>query len=236
MKTSLPRTLVLALMPALLLAAGCTVDPVRLNRDAAFYMNQNRYERAVEVLNRSAEAYPENAETHHMLGRCYDAQGQTARAIYEYKTAIRYAPWMDAARLGLIKAYERNGEKNMSLQATRAFVAGKTAPARNLMRAGESLMQEGMFPQALMVYHAAARVEPRNAEPFLAVANHYFAQGDSDRGIDYLVRAFKVDPVYPGLAARLGEYGLRVDIPRADLFGQFPEPDDAVYEMEQPNL
>ncbi|MBN1766163.1 MAG: tetratricopeptide repeat protein [Sedimentisphaerales bacterium] len=216
----------------LLFCSGCTIEAVNLNRQAQVYLDYNHYDQAEELLKKSLEIDFENAASHFWLAQCYEATGQTQKAIWEYQDAVRFNPSFELGQMFYIRALYRDGQEEKSLEATKLFIENKEAAARDFIRIAQEFLANKMDKHAIIAYHGAARSEPHNPVPFLAVSEYYFDKGNTDKGTDYLVRAFKVDPYYPGIARKLGEQGLRVDIPQPKMFHQPSEVEQRLFELE----
>lgn len=101
----------LAAMAAVVLLAGCVttatgdriVEPdkdeaARLNRDLAInYLQQGKYDAALEKLQKSLDARPENPDTHRVMGFVYERLSDLPRAETAYRKAVRYGPEDQAA-------------------------------------------------------------------------------------------------------------------------------------------
>lgn len=199
--------------------SGCTrtaFDAVRMNQRAQVYIRHGDYQAASTILQESLDADFQNSASHYWLGKCHAAQTDIDKAIYEYELAVRFNPSMEIAQLALIKTLELDGQTEQSVLAAKKWIKHKDAVMRDYTRLAELLMADGLETQAIEIYLAAAEKYPQDARPLLATADYYFAKNDEQQGINYLVRAFKAEPLYPGLARRLGTKGLQVEIPRAE--------------------
>ena len=236
MTALLPKMLVTLTLTVLLITGGCvnTLDAVRMNRQAQVYFNHNDYDNAEQLLQQSLDVDFENPASHYWLGRCYQVKGNQAKEIRQYRLAAQFAPSMELAQMALIMALHRTGQTEKSLQATEQFLAHKEAPATDFLRLAADFDAQDMPRHLVLASKAAANAEPHNPKPLLFLADYYFEKDDADQGLEYLVKAFKVDPVYPGLARRLGEHGLRVDIPQPTFF---PPPrskvEQEIFELKQ---
>lgn len=222
MKTCLRIVVGAWLIAQLTCLCGCQItnpiDAVRLNRKAQVYIKYGHYDRAAEVLTASLDADFENPASHYWLGQCYETQGRQDKAIYEYRLAVRFAPSMELAQRALITILHRTDRVDESILATKSFLQYKSGPAYNVMRLAETFVAQEMEQQAILAYQRAQQLEPTNPKPSLALADYYFDRADEEKGIDYLTQAFMADPLYPGLARRLGEHGRRVEIPEPPMF------------------
>ncbi|MBN1846065.1 MAG: tetratricopeptide repeat protein [Sedimentisphaerales bacterium] len=227
MNSIYPRLIGLAGLAALLgAAAGCQstnpLEAVRLNRQAQVYFEHGDYDQAMQLLASSLDADYENCASHYWLGRCHEIKNDPDKAVYEYRLAVRFDPALDVAQRSLIQILHRTGQIDPSVQAARVYLRNKTTLASEFIRMAEEFSAEGMDPQAVLAYQRAQQVEPRNPIPSIALADYYRAKGSKDREIDSLTNALMIDPLYPGLARRLGELGQRIDLPEPEGFKKTP--------------
>lgn len=209
---------------ALVLIGGCGLRAVRMNQQAQVYIDFGEYEKAEEVLIESFSPDHENPASHYWLGRCYEETGRPEKAIYEYALAVRFAPALDVAQVAYIKSLYRDGQIDQAHIAAQKYLEYKEAPAREIITLAKNFSDDNMSDLALITYRQAQKNEPDNARPLIEIAEFYFEQGEKQTGLDTLTQAFRVDPLYPGLAARLGSHGLRVSIPQPRIHPLAPTP------------
>lgn len=236
MKATLFRLIVLGLVLVGMATAGCTraFEAVRLNQQAQVYIKHNRYETAKQLLRKSLEADFENPACHYWLGTCYEAEGDSERAINEYGLAVRFAPAMEIAQLSYITALHQSGQSDKSLDAASMFLENKDAATRDFLRLAQYFVDAEMPDHMLLACQAAAKDSPNDPGPWLFVADYYFEKNNKDRALRYLIKAFEADPIHPGLTRKLGEHGLRVDIPEPTYYPEPPSPiEQELREMQQ---
>ena len=115
--------------------------------------------------------------------------------------------------MAYIMGFQNNNQQEESIRATQKFLAHQGPPARDIIRIANTFAEHNMEPQAILAYQRAQQVEPENPEPSVALADYYFELGNEEQGIENLIKAFMIDPLYPGLAGELGKYDRRVEIP-----------------------
>lgn len=71
------------------------------------YYNQNKYSKAKEYLNRSLAISSSSADTHYYLGLTYEKTGDKAKAISEFKEALKFIPSYKEAQEGLKRVSEK---------------------------------------------------------------------------------------------------------------------------------
>jgi len=217
------RSLALTGLLALLLGLiGCrattTIDAARLTQKGQIYFEAGHLDEAINILNQALDADFENPATHYWLGQCFQQQGNFTKAIIQYEQAVRFAPAMDIGQIALINAYHQTDQIDRSVQATRLYVRNKSNNAADLVLLAQQFAGKDMHHQAVVAFQRAQAIEPQNAQPSLALAEYYFKRGEEDKAVKALVAAFRADNRYPGLAARLADYGIRVELPEPPLF------------------
>lgn len=215
---------VLVVVLAIFVAGGCRFQAIRLNMKGQIYIKYEQFDKAEQALKQSFDFDFENSASHYWLGRCYELQNRHEKAVYEYGLAVRFTPGLDIAQMALIKRLHRNGKIEESAKATDRFLEHKDSPARFFISLAESFAQEQMDAQAILAYQKAQKNEPRNPRPSVALAEHYLAKQNEQKEVDALIRAFQIDPFYPGLAHRLGQRGYRIEIPEPESFFTQPSP------------
>jgi len=210
-----------AVLLCLFAIGGCTVNPinaVRLNRRAQVYFRHGHYDDAQKLLADSLDADFENSASHYWMGRCFQVKANLPKAIYEYQLAVRFDPAMELSQMALIRTLYLNNQPEESLEAAQVFLNHKVSPASDFLRLARSFSSAQMNQHTVLAYARARQIAPNSAEPSIAWADFYFAQGNQDNGLEKLIEAFMIDPHYPGLARRLGQHNQRVEIPDPVLF------------------
>ena len=216
---------------ALVVFTGCTMDSVTLNRKAQVYISHGQYVEAETLLKKSVKINYENSSSHYWLGQCHQAQGRQENAVWEYGIAVRFDPTLEVAQIALIRGLHDSGQVEKSVEATDIFLTHKDAPTDYFMQMGKTFLDLQMQQQGILAYMAAARTDPHSAVPFITVADYLFGKGDNEKAAEYLTRGFIVNPVHPGLAQRLGQLGLKVDVPQPKLFQKPSKLDRDLREM-----
>ena len=140
-----------------------TIDPrhvkslVNLSR---VFIDQKRYDDAIERLTRAAEIDPESAEVHRLLGRTYHAQGQTEDAVDAYRRAIELNErdaW-SMNNLGLVFIESGKPEEALPLLAEAVELRKEVPEFHNNF--GMALEHTGRFKAAATAYSGALAADP----------------------------------------------------------------------------
>ncbi len=194
--------------------AGSSFDAVNYNRRAQVYYNSGDISTAKEELRRSLDADYENPISHYYLGMCHEAESNLEKAIYEYSLAVRFAPSMEVAQMTLVETLEKDNQHEESLNALKNWLTPGGMELQEYMRIGGYFQKANMPDHAVLAWESAAKVHSHNVEPCIALADFYRGQNMSDKEVEWLKRAARVDPYYPGLSRRLGERSLKLNIPQ----------------------
>ena len=124
------------------------------------FIDQKRYDDALDRLTRAAEIDPESTGVHRLIGRAYVAQGKTDEAMDAYRRAIEVNE-LDAwsmNNLGLLLLETKRADEALPLLA-KAVVLRQDVPAfhNNL---GMALEHTGRFRAAAAAYKAALAADP----------------------------------------------------------------------------
>lgn len=178
------------LLARLLLATATTVafatdtDPAELLQRARRLYEKTQYEEALALL---AQARPETAGFHALVGLCYYRLGDFRRASEAFERAVRLEPGSSEYHLWLGRAYGRRAE-------TSSFV---TAP-RYASRARQH-------------FERAVQLDPRNTEAIGDLFEYYlqapgFLGGGLDKAKNLAEKTKDLDPAeYHYRLARLAE-------------------------------
>lgn len=140
-----------------------SIDPLHtksLVNLSRVFIEQKRYDDAMDRLTRAAEINPESTAVHRLIARTYVAQGKTEEAMDSYRRAID-VDQLDAwsmNNLGLLLLEAKRAEEAVPL-LTKAVELRHNVPAfhNNL---GMALEHTGQFIAAAEAYKAALTADP----------------------------------------------------------------------------
>ena len=140
-----------------------SIDPMHVKslvNLSRVFIEEKRYDDALDRLNTAAEINPESTEVFRLLGRTYVAQGKISEAMDAYRRAIdidQHDAW-SMNNLGLLLVETRRADEALPLLA-RAVELRQGVPTfhNNL---GMALEHTGQFTAAADAYKAALTAEP----------------------------------------------------------------------------
>ena len=83
---------------------------------------------------------------------------------------------------------------------------GSTKPARQLLREGSALEEEGKHREALQLYEQARDLAPNDVVVYLALASAHESLEEMDQALEQLEKAAEIDPDDAGVQRHLGRY------------------------------
>ena len=205
---------VATLILAVVVCQGCMLDSVKLNRKAQIYIKHGQYDNAIPLLKESLNINYENPGSHYYLAESYAAQGDHRNALWHYELAVQFDPSYEQAQLAIIRELHRVGRTEDSIEAARMFLEHKGAISSYFTRLETTFLAEKMIQHAVLAAEAAVKADPSDPTPYITIAQHYYDNGNNENGDEFLVRAFRTKPTWPGLAEMLGKHGMRVEIPK----------------------
>ncbi len=217
----------LLLLIAVLFISGCgmfnAAEATDYNQKAKVYIKYAKYDQAIELLEKSLDTYFEHSSTHYWLAVCYEKKNNMSKALWEYELAVKYDPNMELAQKGYINALVKSGKMDEAIIAAENYFKRLNAPVREYIRIGKNYLAEGeeIFAAYALEY-AFQKSRPgsgstylkKDVEPLVILADYYRDKGDLEKERQYLMMAAQEDQTYEGVAKRLGELGVKINIQR----------------------
>jgi TonB family protein len=156
--------------------------PVKVIGTITFNFNMD-YSKDIEALKEQIAANPNDAILHQRLGALYNADGQHAKAVEEYKQALAIEPNGKgiSAYFGLASAYEKLGQLDEAIQAYRQWLSIKTDTndtEQAYIRLGAIYLQQGRDNEALEALKQAVTINPYSQEAHFNLGLAYAKTGD----------------------------------------------------------
>lgn len=150
--------------------------PVLAQAQAA--LDRNDFAAAIPLLEKIAEAKPNDALPHFELGFAYSGLKNNPEAIAEYRRAIAFDPTLAPAQLNLGIALL---DSDPAAAAASFATAAKLLPgqAKPVYLQGEALERSGKRPEALEQYRAALALAPKDDAILFALARALLADKQS---------------------------------------------------------
>lgn len=139
----------------------------------------------IEAYLKQAMVKPESAEIQADLGSLYTQEGNWDQAIAYYRKALVLDPNLGRVYRNLAKVYTQVGKE---VEATEAWYQAlklepKAVDAKQHLRVGNSLFEQGKVEQALICWQQAIRLQPDLSSAYHRLGDVLVKQGQVDRGI-----------------------------------------------------
>ena len=131
-----------------------------LVNEGRLFIDQKRYDDAIDRLTRASEVDPESVEVLRLLGRTYTAKGETDKAIDAYRAAIEVNEgdaW-SMNNLGLLLVEAKRADEALPLLAKAVELRKDVAEFQNNL--GMALEHTGRFKAAAKAYGDALTTNP----------------------------------------------------------------------------
>ncbi|MGE4232802.1 MAG: tetratricopeptide repeat protein [Bacteriovoracia bacterium] len=157
-------------------------------------VSQNNRQKTTTIDSQTNE---DQAATHFSLGQAYSYEGETDKAIEEYKLALVYDPKSAVIRTRLASEYVKRGLLTFAIQEckTALEIDPKHVDAR-LLLAGLYASTK-LISEALKNYDEVLKLDPSNNEAYVFKGSLLLEEGREKEAADVLNKLVKKDPEYP---------------------------------------
>ena len=145
-----------------------------------------RYDEAMVELDRALELEPLNVEAYHNRAVIRERRGETAAAVADYETALRYQPGYEPSRRALRRLTGRD--------EARAPRDENEARAAELAETASVATRRGDYAEAMRLLDEAEKVAPEYVVVYQYRANVAYLMGDRDAAVAALEKAIELEP------------------------------------------
>jgi type IV pilus assembly protein PilF len=183
-----------------------------LLRQGSLFLQQGRYEAALERFNESDRIAPGNATTHNMIGLCHLRMGNPELALPSLQKALELVPSFTDARNNRGIAYTALQQYELAEVDYLAVLRDTTYPHRSevYFNLGMTYFQRGLYPAAEENLVRATEGTPPVFDAFLRLAEIASQTGAIDESLEYLHRARDLFPQRAEAALALGRLLVQV--------------------------
>ncbi|MDQ6678686.1 MAG: tetratricopeptide repeat protein [Acidobacteriota bacterium] len=159
-------------------AATPQSDDEALFRAAKLYLQAGNPASAIETA-QAAIARKDRPALHHFLGQAYDAEKQPARAVEEFRAAVRLAPGDEEFSFDLAQALFRS--EGFAEAAAVLETSAKAHPASPQIRLALGVAYYGLrrFPEAINAFLKTIGLSPDTEQPYVFLSKMLDQPGDS---------------------------------------------------------
>ncbi len=181
-------------------------DPEVLEVLARLYLESYRLPLATAVLDRWGKAAPGDPTPFLWMSEIdlRAEQGGPERAVDHYREALRRAPDLDRARLGLAEALRQSHRPETAAREFAAYLARNPDDADAHVGAARAALSLGRQAEAIEHLDRALEVAPAHVEALQERAGIDLALNDPTIALSRLDRANQIDPYHAEVAYRRG--------------------------------
>ncbi len=156
--------------------------------------NLNNWGEAISQAQQGAFLDPTNPIVHTIVGRIFEANGQTDQAVASYRRALEGDPGFAPARLALIKGELNRGNRDAAIaEAKKAAADMPTSPEIQFLL-GEVAVREDDYKAALGYLEQAMKGMPGNADGWALLGRAYHVNNRVDDAADAYGHAVGLAP------------------------------------------
>lgn len=168
------------------------------------YIEEKRYELALQEMRRAVAADPKNPTAHMLLGVAQYWNGQVDESIGSYRTALGLDPDSAQAYLLLGISYAWKGEGPASEAAFRKATELDPSRADAQMNLGSIRETRGDVPGALELFRKAIDLDKKNPLYRFQLGQLYRKLGRDSDAAEQLREAVRLEPTYEDAMLELG--------------------------------
>ena len=175
-------------------AIGTILD-VR-SRLASGYLRAGRIGDAVDLLEETVRRWPEQGETHYLLGQAYQRQGRTAEARHEFDLAERWKNKLQDEIRGLVDLRMLLQNKQLVEADAKAKALAASGDPDVMLSAATALGRNGFHGEALPILRKVVEIRPGYSEAYYNMAVAYVSMERPTDAVPQLRKAVEFRPEF----------------------------------------
>jgi len=155
---------------------------------------ENKYDAAIECINKALEQLPEYAFGFVMRGNVYLKKGELDKAVSDYSYAITLQPDYVEAYINRGGVYFLLGKHDDVITDCNEAIRLDPNYANAYVNRGNAYLNKDEFDKAIADYNKAAQIDPNHLLSFFNCGVAYANRGEIDKAITNFVRAIQLQP------------------------------------------
>lgn len=160
--------------------------------------------RAIELLSRSTDLRPDNAQAYFDLARAREARGEAGAALASYRQALARDPGHAEALFDIAGIHAREGRLAEAMSCYRDLLRRQPGHAAALCNLATALKELGQLAEAIARYREAIASAPAFAEAHYNLGVALREDGRNEPAIESFRRALELRPAYADAEFGLG--------------------------------
>jgi tetratricopeptide (TPR) repeat protein len=194
---------------AVLLAAGSRLAQkaavwvavmVVLALSGATYARNTVWQSEASLWEDAVRKAPNSSFGHYYLGKAYEGEGLTEKAIDAYKASIRLNPEAIWTHNKLAALYFINSMFDKAIVHYKLSLELDPEDVVGYINMGKAYMEKGLIKNADEQFRTALRVDPDNAALYSDIGNAYLQGGYVDKAIEHFETALRLNPENEAIA------------------------------------
>ncbi|MEM7208339.1 MAG: tetratricopeptide repeat protein [Pseudomonadota bacterium] len=171
---------------------------------ARAYLSLNIPEQALAEFDIALSIAPDDASIWYEAGLVYQLLDRQVEATQHFEKTLENDPEFTAARLQLVKTYFATGQIEKVNNLAVKLAAEKDTKAYGQYLLGEVAKRKGDETRAIVAFTRSTRLDQTNTDAWIALADLYFGQDNSEKAYSVLATAEKANPDNIDIARRIG--------------------------------
>lgn len=169
------------------------------------YYERERYEEAIEHLNKALEIRPDYPDALLNLGNAYFELNDLDQAEEAYSYALKIDPNYHKAETALANVQIRRGNAGEAVARYTEALKSDPTDANTHYNMGYALYEEGRMEEAAGHFAEAIRIQPRHEKAHYNLGLIFMEHGRLDQAVEHLAEAARLKPDYVDAHRGLGQ-------------------------------
>ena len=172
-----------------------TILDVR-SRLASGYLRVGRIGAAVNLLEETVQKWPEQGESHYLLGQAYRRQGKVAEARRAFELAERWKNKLQEEMRGLVQLRMLLQNRKLVEADTQAKTLAASGDPDVMLSAAIALGRNGFHGEALPILRKVVEIRPGYSEAYYNMALAFVSMERLEDAVPMLLKAVELRPEF----------------------------------------
>lgn len=173
---------------------------------ASLLSTLNRIDEAIVVYSESLVQEPQRADSHYLIGECYERKNELDTALLYYHKATRLDPNLADAWLGIGVVLEQQDRITEGIHYVKKALDLNNSNSEYWYAYGDFQLKLGFHEEAEAAYKHVLTAEPENPTIWLDYAKVQYEMEKMDIALETIMEGIKHHPNYAELQYRMAAY------------------------------
>jgi tetratricopeptide (TPR) repeat protein len=180
------------------------IDKRLIQHVLQFYLDQQKYDEALVILNQMLRGAPNSSEIHYIIGIAYDGKKEYDAAIRHLKCVEPDSRFFQNAVTHIAFLYQEAGKTDEAVAYLEEVINRQPLSIEPRLYLGALYEESEMFKDAEAVLKEGIGIQPDNPKLFFRLGVVYDKWGKKDQSIKMMKEAIRLDPKDPNALNYLG--------------------------------